>query len=53
MERLVRLDYYTINTNYLLRNIKSDYKIWIKNRDSMCYEFYLNYAIKRFLREEH
>jgi glycine cleavage system protein P-like pyridoxal-binding family len=53
MARLGRLDYYTINTNYLLSNIKSDYKIWIKNRDSMCYEFYLDYAIKRFLREEH
>lgn len=50
MARLGSEDY---NMNILLRNINADYCVWVKNRDMMYYDFYLDCAIKRFLREEH
>ncbi|EMR6008059.1 hypothetical protein WJW27_004857 [Escherichia coli] len=50
MARLGQEDY---SLNILLRNINADYCVWVKNRDMMYYDFYLDYAIKRFLREEY
>ena len=49
MARLGCEDY---NMNILLRNINADYCVWVKNRDMMYYDFYLDCAIKRYLREE-
>lgn len=50
MARLGQEDY---SLNILLRNINADYCVWVKNQDMMYYDFYLDYAIKRFLREEY